>query len=110
MGNLLGSYSEKLDKITNMLNNINPVPITDSLLAVKFSINEYGKNANAYNEKVIQIYGVNDSLFYKTNQGTTPQRSFLTQPEEQTRSQKNYNSKIAYYNEKIQQINNIINN
>jgi hypothetical protein len=110
LGNLLGSYSEKLDKITNMLNNINPVPITDSLLAVKFSINEYGKNADAYNEKVIQIYGVNDSLFYKTNQGTTPQRSFLTQPEEQTRSQKNYNSKIAYYNEKIQQINNIINN
>jgi len=110
LGNLLGSYSEKLDKITNMLNNINPVPITDSLLAVKFNINEYGKNANAYNEKVIQIYGVNDSLFYKTNQGTTPQRSFLTQPEEQTRSQKNYNSKIAYYNEKIQQINNIINN
>jgi hypothetical protein len=110
LGNLLGSYSEKLDKITNMLNNINPVPITDSLLAVKFNINEYGKNANAYNEKVIQIYGVNDSLFYKTNQGTTPQRSFLTPPEEQTRNKKNYNSKIAYYNEKIQQINNIINN
>ena len=110
LGNLLGSYSDKLNKITNMLNNVSPVNVSDSLLAVKFNINDYGKNINAYNEKVIQIYGINDSLLYETNQGTVPQRSFLTPPEEQTRNKKNYNSKIAYYNEKIQQINNIINN
>ena len=110
LGNLLGSYSDKLNKITNMLNNVSPVTVSDSLLAVKFNINDYGKNINAYNEKVIQIYGINDSLLYETNQGTVPQRSFLTPPEEQTRNKKNYNSKIAYYNEKIQQINNIINN
>jgi hypothetical protein len=110
LGNLLGSYSDKLNKITNMLNNVSPVNVSDSLLAVKFNINDYGKNINAYNEKVIQIYGINDSLLYETNQGAVPQRSFLTPPEEQTKNKKNYNSKIAYYNEKIQQINNIINN
>ena len=102
--------TNQVTRITNMLNNVSPVTVSDSLLAVKFNINDYGKNINAYNEKVIQIYGINDSLLYETNQGTVQQRSFLTPPEEQTRNKKNYNSKIAYYNEKIQQINNIINN
>ncbi len=107
---LLQSYNKKIDQITNKINNTNPIVQTDSLLAIKFQTNQYGKNVEAFNQKVIQIYGINDSLVYQTAQAAVPQNLFLTPPEEQTRARKDYGDKITYYNQKIAQINNRINN
>lgn len=105
LDNLLETYNNKINQISQKLTNVDPVTITDSLLAIKFSTNEFGKNVSEFNQKVIQIYGVADNIIYRTPQANVASNQFLTPTEVQIQTRERYANQINNINQKLAQIN-----
>jgi hypothetical protein len=102
---LLDTYNNKINQISQKLTNVDPVAVTDSLLAIKFTTNQFGKNISEFNQKVIQIYGVNDNIIYRTQQADVPSDQFLIPNEVQAQNKQKYEDQINSINQKLAQIN-----